>query len=160
MLLLDTFDRVQEKEAAQFQLERARLIRDNNAVLDALNIWPETRCPWLHVLRPRGISSSSNSDAWNGRVRTLKRHQERMHTALMGEVRDRNSALEAQVRALESALRQQQITFEQRMGHILDALEDFRRGDDGGRTAVKRGSAARDVAFAQGGKREETESNK
>ena len=87
-------------------------------------------------------------------------HQERMHTALMGEVRDRNSALEAQVRALESALRQQQITFEQRMGHILDALEDFRRDDDGGRTAVKRGSAARDVAFAQGGKREETESNK
>ena len=128
-IISDTFDRVQEKEAAQFQLERARLIRDNNAVLDALKIWPEKRCPWLHVLRPRGIGSSTNSDSWNGRVRTLKRHQEQMHKALVDEVRYRNSALEAQVKALQDALRQQQTTFEQRVGHILDKLEDVRKDD-------------------------------
>ena len=77
---------MQEHAAAQFQLERANIIRDNNAILDALqwcfgDRWAEPPCRWLHVLRPRegagaGGAEAAEEEEWRGRMRGLKRHQE------------------------------------------------------------------------------------
>ena len=85
-IISDSFERVQEHAAAQFQLERANIIRDNNAILDALqwcfgDRWAEPPCRWLHVLRPRegagaGGAEAAEEEEWRGRMRGLKRHQE------------------------------------------------------------------------------------
>jgi hypothetical protein len=85
-VISDSFERVQEHAAAQFQLERANIIRDNNAILDALqwcfgDRWAEPPCRWLHVLRPRegagaGGAEAAEEEEWRGRMRGLKRHQE------------------------------------------------------------------------------------
>ena len=87
-VISDSFERVQEHAAAQFQLERANIIRDNNAILDALqwcfgDRWAEPPCRWLHVLRPRegagaGGAEAAEDDEWGGRMRGLKRHQEQL----------------------------------------------------------------------------------
>ena len=85
-IISDSFERVQEHAGAQFQLERANIIRDNNAILDALqwcfgDRWAEPPCRWLHVLRPRegagaGGAEAAEEEEWGGRMRGLKRHQE------------------------------------------------------------------------------------
>jgi hypothetical protein len=87
-VISDSFERVQEHAAAQFQLERANIIRDNNAILDALqwcfgDRWAEPPCRWLHVLRPRegagaGGAEAAEEEEWRGRMRGLKRHQEQL----------------------------------------------------------------------------------
>ena len=52
-VISDSYERLQEKEEAQFYYERAQLIRDNNIVLDTLGLWPEKPCRWLHVLEAK-----------------------------------------------------------------------------------------------------------
>ena len=90
-LISDSFERVQEKAAAQFQFERANIIRDNNMILDALqrwfgDRWAEPPCRWLHVLRPKegagaGGASAASEQEWSGRMRGLKRSQKELAAA-------------------------------------------------------------------------------
>ena len=96
-VISDSFERVQEHAAAQFQLERANIIRDNTAILDALqwcfgDRWAEPPCRWLHVLRPRegagaGGAEAAEEEEWRGRMRGLKRHQEQQ-IELLGQRTD------------------------------------------------------------------------
>ena len=61
-VISDSYERSQEKEEAQFYYERALLIRDNNTVLDALGLWPEKPCRWLHVLEAKEAELNDETD--------------------------------------------------------------------------------------------------
>jgi hypothetical protein len=66
-IVCDSFARMCEVEPLWFQLERAKIIRDNNKILDTLGnvLWclkDDTRAQWLHVLRVKDIAADADED--------------------------------------------------------------------------------------------------
>ena len=137
-VISDSFERVQEHAAAQFQLERANIIRDNNAILDALqwcfgDRWAEPPCRWLHVLRPcegagAGGAEAAEEEEWRGRMRGLKRHQEQLGQRTDAKIAELGQNTNAKIDAKIAEL-----------GQRTDAKIDVKIAELGQRTDAKMG---------------------
>jgi peptidoglycan hydrolase CwlO-like protein len=77
VIISDTFERVVERQNAQFWKQLASLILDTEQLFGwAVNrIFPKEQHLWLHVLEPVRATESAD-ESWSGRVRQLKLHME------------------------------------------------------------------------------------
>jgi hypothetical protein len=78
-IISDTFERVIERQEAQFMKERASLLRDTETVLGGvLSVRTQpAQHRYLHVLVPEQEGPAGGSNAWSGRLRQMKDHMDR-----------------------------------------------------------------------------------
>ena len=107
-IISDSFERMQEKEAAQFLHERAQIIRDNNVLLDVLGIWPEQDCHWLHVLAPAEANVGDEGTPGDSAAKKgIRQHQKATARELTRLIRAQNRATDGNIAALGKQVREQ-----------------------------------------------------
>jgi hypothetical protein len=76
----DSFDKMKEKEGAQFLRERASLLAEYQIMLEMLPFvarWADMNPKYIHVLKPADDLSAREQEAqWSGRIRRPKKHVE------------------------------------------------------------------------------------
>jgi peptidoglycan hydrolase CwlO-like protein len=100
-IISDTFERVVERQNAQFWKQLASLILDTEQLFGwAVNrVFSRERCLWLHVLEPVNAAESAD-ESWSGRVRQLKLHMEnsgKKANAKVDDVKAQVDGVKAQV---------------------------------------------------------------
>jgi hypothetical protein len=88
-IISDTFERVVERQNAQFWKQLASLILDTEQLFGwAVNrIFPKEQHLWLHVLEPVNATELAD-ESWSGRVRQLKLHMENSEKKVKAQVDD------------------------------------------------------------------------
>jgi hypothetical protein len=111
-IISDTYEKVKEKEVAQFRSERACLIVEYEANVKLvawmtcgwipLAKWFRVDATWLHVLkRSEGADSGAQ---WGGRMRALKHHIDRQNRGLYAQVEKVKVAIETKMAANQAAM--------------------------------------------------------
>jgi hypothetical protein len=115
-IISDTFERVVERQEAQFWKQLASLLQEIEHLFPrwVLAAAPPAECAWLHVLERVSAGGSSGQESWSGRVRQLKHHVDQSEKKLqqqIGEVKEQVGKVEQQVGKVE-----------QQVGEILALL--------------------------------------
>jgi hypothetical protein len=123
-VISDSYERLQEKEDAQFYYERAQLIHDNNIMLDALGLWPEKPCRWLHVLEAKEAEPDDDDD---DRVRKgIRQKLVTVEAELKATLEAKLEAkLEANNKKLEANNKKLEAKLEANNEKILDLLQQM-----------------------------------
>jgi hypothetical protein len=126
-IISDTYEKVKEKEVAQFLFERACLIVEYEANLKLvasltcgwipLDKWFRVDATWLHVLKRS--EGADNGTKWGGRTRALKHHINRQNKRLVAQV----AKMEANQAAMETKIEANQAAMGTKMDQIIAMLE-------------------------------------
>jgi hypothetical protein len=113
-IISDTFEKVTEKEVAQFRSERARLIVEYEANVRLfsaitripLDAYLKSEALWLHVLKRS--EQAHDVMEWEGRMRNLKKHMDTQHkkvtTGATEQYKKIDSKIDSKIGALESKM--------------------------------------------------------
>ena len=128
-IISDSFDKMKEKEGAQFLRERASLLAEYQIMLEMLPFvarWADMNPKYIHVLKPAGDLSAREQEAqWSGRIRGLKTHVKEQVGGVKAEVEALNAKLDAQdakVEAVNSKLDAKVEALNSKLDAILRAL--------------------------------------
>jgi hypothetical protein len=95
-IISDTFERVVERQNAQFWKQLASLILDTEQLFGwAVNrIFPKEQCLWLYVLEPVNATELTD-ESWSGRVRQqLKLNMDNSEKKASAKVGDVNAQVD------------------------------------------------------------------
>jgi hypothetical protein len=115
-IISDTFERVVERQEAQFWKQLASLLQEIEHLSPrwVLAAAPPAECAWLHVLERVETDGSSGQESWSGRVRQLKHHVDQSEKKLQQQIGEVKEQVEQQV----DEVKQQVGKVEQQVGKV------------------------------------------
>ncbi|EGD81093.1 hypothetical protein PTSG_11041 [Salpingoeca rosetta] len=144
-LMSDSYERIQDRADIEFQLLRARILREQDAWLTLEGKMDARRFPmWLHVLVPKGsgVGRDGGSVQWQGVLHALKKEVadkvegvERKMGGVEGKVEGMETGFSKRLDAKVGGVDERVKSLEEKVDRTLELLQQLLargRGDGGG----------------------------
>jgi hypothetical protein len=120
-IISDTYEKVKEKEVAQFRFEKANLIVEYEEMLRfvGLHRFFAVDAKWIHVLR--SAEGSNGTKAWGGRMVEFKDCVTGLQTNLNAQLETQNQALRVEMKTLHSQMYTMQLQLQQVVANTAHA---------------------------------------
>ncbi|EGD76101.1 serine/Threonine protein kinase [Salpingoeca rosetta] len=138
-LMSDSYERIQDRADIEFQLLRARYLRERELFLSpAEKSDPKLFPKWLHVLVPKstGVGESTPGQQWQGMLTMLKMEMKTQSRASAADVKARVdelavrlAAMEAQVHGVQESLAEKVGALQRDSARIIALLQQQRQNN-------------------------------